>query len=196
MQEDPGWIGFEGASDEALCRLAGSGNVDAGDELARRYIILVRRRARTLLAGAMEMDDLAQEGMLGLVDAMKAYRPERGASFRTFAYRCITNRMLNMVAASGRNPSQVSIENMEGMRVPLSEKQSPNADDPQEILIRQENAFDWMHRAKGRLSGAERETLRLYLGGYTYQEMAASLQCTTKAVDNALQRIRRKLRAV
>ena len=195
MQENPGWIGFEGVSDEALCRLMQDGNVDAGDELARRSIILVRRRARALLAGGLEIDDLAQEGMLGLIDAMKAYRPDRGASFRTFAYRCVTNRMLNLIAASGRNPSQVSFDHI-GNLEPLTEEQIPNAKDPQEILIQQENTFDWIHRARNLLSKTEREALRLYLGGYTYQEMAASLQCTTKAVDNALQRVRRKLRAV
>ncbi|HIT18437.1 MAG TPA: sigma-70 family RNA polymerase sigma factor [Candidatus Fimivivens faecavium] len=195
MQENPGWIGFEGVSDEALCRLMQDGNVDAGDELARRSIILVRRRARALLAGGLEIDDLAQEGMLGLIDAMKAYRPDRGASFRTFAYRCVTNRMLNLIAASGRNPSQVSFDHI-GNLEPLTEEQIPNAKDPQEILIQQENTFDWIHRARNLLSKTEREALRLYLGGYTYQEMAASLQCTTKAVDNALQRVRRKLRTV
>ena len=195
MQENPGWIGFEGVSDEALCRLMQDGNVDAGDELARRSIILVRRRARALLAGGLEIDDLAQEGMLGLIDAMKAYRPDRGASFRTFAYRCVTNRMLNLIAASGRNPSQVSFDHI-GNLEPLTEEQIPNAKDPQEIPIQQENTFDWIHRARNLLSKTEREALRLYLGGYTYQEMAASLQCTTKAVDNALQRVRRKLRTV
>ena len=195
MQENPGWIGFEGVSDEALCRLMQDGNVDAGDELARRSIILVRRRARALLAGGLEIDDLAQEGMHGLIDAMKAYRPDRGASFRTFAYRCVTNRMLNLIAASGRNPSQVSFDHI-GNLEPLTEEQIPNAKDPQEILIQQENTFDWIHRARNLLSKTEREALRLYLGGYTYQEMAASLQCTTKAVDNALQRVRRKLRTV
>ncbi len=195
MQENPGWIGFEGVSDEALCRLMQDGNVDAGDELARRSIILVWRRARALLAGGLEIDDLAQEGMLGLIDAMKAYRPDRGASFRTFAYRCVTNRMLNLIAASGRNPSQVSFDHI-GNLEPLTEEQIPNAKDPQEILIQQENTFDWIHRARNLLSKTEREALRLYLGGYTYQEMAASLQCTTKAVDNALQRVRRKLRTV
>ena len=195
MQENPGWIGFEGVSDEALCRLMQDGNVDAGDELARRSIILVQRRARALLAGGLEIDDLAQEGMLGLIDAMKAYRPDRGASFRTFAYRCVTNRMLNLIAASGRNPSQVSFDHI-GNLEPLTEEQIPNAKDPQEILIQQENTFDWIHRARNLLSKTEREALRLYLGGYTYQEMAASLQCTTKAVDNALQRVRRKLRTV
>ena len=195
MQENPGWIGFEGVSDEALCRLMQDGNVDAGDELARRSIILVRRRARALLAGGLEIDDLAQGGMLGLIDAMKAYRPDRGASFRTFAYRCVTNRMLNLIAASGRNPSQVSFDHI-GNLEPLTEEQIPNAKDPQEILIQQENTFDWIHRARNLLSKTEREALRLYLGGYTYQEMAASLQCTTKAVDNALQRVRRKLRTV
>ena len=195
MQENPGWIGFEGVSDEALCRLMQDGNVDAGDELARRSIILVRRRARALLAGGLEIDDLAQEGMLGLIAAMKAYRPDRGASFRTFAYRCVTNRMLNLIAASGRNPSQVSFDHI-GNLEPLTEEQIPNAKDPQEILIQQENTFDWIHRARNLLSKTEREALRLYLGGYTYQEMAASLQCTTKAVDNALQRDRRKLRTV
>ena len=195
MQENPGWIGFEGVSDEALCRLMQDGNVDAGDELARRSIILVRRRARALLAGGLEIDDLAQEGMLGLIDAMKAYRPDRGASFRTFAYRCVTNRMLNLIAASGRNPSQVSFDHI-GNLEPLTEEQIPNAKDPQEILIQQENTFDWIHRARNLLSKTEREAHRPYLGGYTYQEMAASLQCTTKAVDNALQRVRRKLRTV
>ena len=104
--------------------------------------------------------------------------------------------MLNLIAASGRNPSQVSIDHIENLETPLTEEQIPKAKDPQEILIQQENTFDWMHRARNLLSETEREALRLYLGGYTYQEMAASLQCTTKAVDNALQRVRRKLRAV
>ena len=179
--------------DRTLCGLFAHGNVEAGHLLTERYMPLVRSRAHAFRASGVEADDLVQEGLLGLLYAIRAYDPSYNTSFATFAFTCVTNRMISTVRSVGRNPARLSLQDHssacpEGLSGSLW-------DDPQEILDGREQVERWMVRAQSLLSAFEFNALRLYLSGYAYVEMAASLQATTKAVDNALQRARRKLRA-
>ncbi len=162
--------------------------------LVERYLPLVRSRASALLGSGVEPEDLVQEGLIGLLYAIRAFDARRHVSFSTFAYRCVTNRMLNSIQSAGRSRSALGLEES-GL---LDEQGNPiqHDEDPQEIFIVREQTEHWLRCMAARLSDYEQQALRLYLSGYTYHEMAASLACTTKAVDNALQRARRKLRAV
>ena len=160
--------------------------------LLERYLPLVRSRANAFRQKGVEIDDLVQEGVIGLLYAIRAYDHRLGTSFETFAYICITNRLRTAVAAVGRKLETVSLDSY-----PPSAENAWNItqeDDPQEIIISREQFDRWLQRVDDCLSGFEHQVIRYYLGGYSYQEIARLLQSTTKAVDNALQRARRKLR--
>jgi RNA polymerase sporulation-specific sigma factor len=161
--------------------------------LVEQYLPLVRSRASALMGNGVEPEDLVQEGLIGLLHAIRAFDARRLVSFSTFAYRCITNRMLNSIQAAGK--SRLSFRLEDGALADDPGSPTKQEDDPQEIIIVREQTEQWLHCMAAQLSDFEQQALRLYLSGYTYHEMAASLACTTKAVDNALQRARRKLRA-
>lgn len=156
-----------------------------------RYLPLVRSRANAFRQKGIDTDDLFQEGVIGLIYAMRAFDSSMGASFETFAYVCITNRLKNAVTAAGKISSAESYENA---FLPDELPFEAAREDPQEILISREGVQQWLDNVKNCLSDFEQRAIRLYLSGYSYQEMAASLQSTTKAVDNALWRARKKLR--
>jgi RNA polymerase sporulation-specific sigma factor len=163
-------------------------------QVLERYLPLVRRRANAFRSMGVEPDDLVQEGLIGLLYAARAYQKDHGASFETFAYRCITNRLRTAVIAAGRTPLALRYDG--SLKPGGGELCSTLQQDPEEIFIDREETQRWLDRMSSLLSGFEKQAIWLYLRGYSYQEMAASLQSTTKAVDNALQRARRKLRAV
>lgn len=189
-------MGDKETSDDVLIARMQEGDDAAASRLILRYMPLVRYKAGHLAKRGLERDDLMQEGLIGFLGAVRAYRSDRGSSFATFASHCITNRMLSalsLCASSGK--------------LPLAEDSLPDASqwermlpdvgaDPQEVVIaREENGARWRHMS-GVLSPFEYRTLWLYLGGHTYLEIASLLDSTTKAVDNALVRARKKLRAV
>lgn len=161
-------------------------------QVLERYLPLVRRRAYAFRLMGVEPDDLVQEGLIGLLCAVRAYRMDHGASFETFAYKCITNRLRTAVLAAGRSPWSVGFDDVQACG---EEPRYMLQEAPEEILIGREDTQRWLDRMSSLLSDFEQQAIRLYLRGYSYQETAASLQSTTKAVDNALQRARRKLRA-
>lgn len=160
--------------------------------LLERYLPLVHSRANAFRKKGVETDDLIQEGVIGLLYAIRAYDHKFGTSFETFAYVCITNRLRSAVATASRKLPIVSLDSCppweENFWSPAQEE------DPQEIVINREQYGQWLQRVDICLSGFEHQVIRYYLGGYSYQEIAQLLQSTTKAVDNALQRARRKLR--
>ena len=174
-------------SDLTLCELFMQGDVFAENLLIERYMPLVRKRANSFRAQRVETDDLVQEGLIGLLSAIRAFDLSYGVAFSTFAYRCITNRMLSSVATAGKNHQELILGSYLDGNVMLLQE------DPQKILIDRERFQRWQDIVSKLLSSFEKEAFYLYLSGYTYQEMAASLQSTAKAVDNALQRAKRKL---
>lgn len=152
---------------------------------------LVHSRVNAFRQRGVESDDLFQEGIIGLLNAIRSYRPEYGASFETFAYTCITNRLRSAVFAAGRTARAVSYDEWQNFD---SSIEDAGELDPQEIVANHEEMDRWRQMVRERLSELERQTVGLYLGGYSYEEIAASLHQSIKAVDNALQRARRKLR--
>lgn len=186
-------------NDDALATLAKSGDDTALADLIERYAPLVRVKARGFAKGTLDSDDLFQEGMVALLKAVRNYRSDAQSSFRTFASVCIVNKMLSALTAHMRQKNApmrgyISLDESE-----VSENSlvvSRGQTDPELLVIQSEEAAIRNRCIETLLSPFERQVLRLYLSSYSYDEMSRSLGSTAKAVDNALQRVRRKLRNV
>lgn len=184
-------------SDEELQALAHEGRSEAEDALARRYVRLVRICARPFFLSGGNSEDLIQEGMLGLLYAIREYDPEKSASFHTFAEICIRNHIHSAIRSAARKKHAplndgVSLDDV------LSDDSQPLGAQfiqrsPEEQVLARETEKELMTASAQRLSELEASILSLYLSGLSYQEMAAQTGRDIKAVDNAVQRIRKKL---
>lgn len=188
---------FSGKTDEELASLCAGGSKDAADFLLEKYKPCVRSmsRARFLIGG--DTDDLIQEGMIGLYKAIRDYDPNKEASFRTFAVLCIARQQNTAIESSNRNKnrplnSYVSLSDEEWETAFAKMKE----DSPEKIVIDREATDEAMRRIREALSPMERRVLDLYLQDHDYQEIAKIMQKEPKAIDNALQRIRAKVRKV
>ncbi|MCC8121335.1 MAG: RNA polymerase sporulation sigma factor SigH [Oscillospiraceae bacterium] len=189
------------SSDEALCIQAAAGNRQAEEELVMRYTRLVRACARPFFLVGGDSEDLIQEGMLGLLSAVRSFQGERAVSFRSFAEVCIRRRLISAVrtACSGKHAplnSYISFETPSFDR--FAERTAPmvmglQQRNPEDILISREQLQEYLNTVKGQLSGFEAKVLASFLTGASYQEIAAQVNRSPKSVDNAVQRIRRKL---
>ena len=180
-------------SDEALVLIAQQGNHDALTELVCRYLPLIRHRASSFTGDLTDRDDLIQEGLIALMGAVKTYHPDKGAGFKTYCGVCVQNKMLKELEKRSSKKQQV-MQNY----LPLEELErsglNDDSDDPFWIVAARESRQILMEKAQNLLSALELETLSLYLSGLSYDEIAVQLNLSAKAVDNALQRVRRKLR--
>ena len=189
---------YEERCDEALCDLTSAGDRLAEEVLVQRYSRLVRVCARPFFLAGGDSEDLIQEGMLGLLKAIREFDRGRDTSFRTFSELCIHRRILTAVAAASRNK-----------HAPLNESvpfESPFFDfsselsggpreqgNPEDLLIDLEEHGEQVDHLKGILSSFESAVLDLFLQGFSYQEISRSVRRPVKSVDNAVQRIRRKV---
>ncbi len=189
------------SSDEVLCEAAASGNRIAEEILVMRYNRLVRICARPFFLAGGDSEDLLQEGMLGLLSAIRSFQPDKSAAFRTYAEICIKSRLISAVrsAASGKHSPLNSYISFE---TPSDDGNTDFAsfvavgfpqENPEDLLISREELQERLKAAKGQLSGFEANVLSDYLDGFSYQEIATRVDRSTKSVDNAVQRIRRKL---
>ncbi len=174
-------------SDEALCMLAASGDRVAEEVLVMRYHRLVRICSRPFFLAGGDSEDLMQEAMFGLLKAIREFDPERDVTFQTFAGVCIRNRVRSAVTSASRDK-----------HAPLNNSLPMDAAggvgyDPEESIIDREEHADRLRRLKACLSGLERRILALYLSGLSYEEIGRQVGRSTKSVDNAVQRIRRKV---
>lgn len=178
-------------SDAQLADEVRKGNQAAFEEMTARYQGLISLVASRYSAAGFDHSDFMQEGLLALLSACKAYKAEESkASFRTYAGVCISNRFLSVIrsaATKGTIPFDriVPIEDME-----ISDSNQTN---PETLIIEQESSRLLARLIRDRLSELEMKVLRLYLHGNSYTEIAKRLSTSTKSVDNALQRIRKKL---
>lgn len=193
-------INYSELDDNRLQELAAVGNRQAEERLVVKYMRLVRRCSRPffLVGGAPE--DLIQEGMLGLLSAIRQYDPKQNAAFKTYAELCIKNRLLSAVKTDSRlkhNPLNdgVPLDSLlsEESQIPLLAYTELFRRTPEEQVLARENKMELQQSFKRCLSPMERNVLRLYLDGLSYQEIAEQTGKPIKAVDNAIQRIRRKL---
>ena len=188
-------------SDEELCIQAGAGDSAAEETLVLRYSRLVRICARPFFLAGGDSEDLIPEGMLGLLSAIREYRPDRNARFRTFAELCVRRRIISAVrlAAGGKHSPLnrgVSLEPSlflaDGENTALGTA-FYRLEDPEDTVIHQENLHRLETVIKSKLTSLEAKVLALYLEGLSYTEIAGAVPCSAKSVDNAVQRIRRKV---
>jgi RNA polymerase sporulation-specific sigma factor len=182
-------------TDSQLAALVKDGNSDAFAELTARYIPMIRYKAAPFHSAQLETDDLCQEGLVGLFNAARAYSAANGAAFRTFAGTCIANRMI-MAYRSALSRKNRPLSDF----ISLSDGEYPGLElpsggwDPEMLLASNEGIGQMWEKIRSVLSDRELRVLRLYLGGYSYAEIAGKLSITSKAADNALQRARMKLK--
>lgn len=188
-------------SDEQLIERLRGGDEKLMDYILDKYKPLVRKKANAVFLIGGETDDLIQEGMIGLFKAVRDYDGEKEASFFSFAELCITRQLYKAVEASNRKKhaplnSYVSFYSKAGEEGhSLAETLTTGGmGDPEQIVIDQENLKMFWEKLKERLSGMEREVLDEYLSGLNYQQIAAKMGKSPKTIDNALQRIKMKIR--
>ena len=175
-----------------------SGDAACTDRLLKKYTPLVRSCARSYFLTGGEMEDLMQEGMLALFNAMHAYSPDRGASFSAFASVCIRNRIIDTVKSYGNGRDALD----HSLSEDLSELDDEilmdrlTASDPEDLLIRSEQAGTALCQLRESLTELERSILDDYLSGLPYRDIARKCGRTTKSVDNSVQRIRKKIQAI
>lgn len=185
--------------DNELQRLAASGDRAAEELLAGRYMQLVRVCARPLFLAGGDSEDLSQEGMFGLLSAIREYDPAQGVSFRSFAEHCIRMRLYSAVKSAARlkhlplNDSMPLEQLSDDPSSQLSAAPEMFRRSPEDLVLARESKEELIELCKRRLSRLELQVLDCYLEGLSYRDIAQRLQKDEKSVDNAVQRIRRKL---
>ncbi len=181
------------SSDEALCKAAVEGDGAAEEVLIIRYAVLVRACSRPYFLIGGDSEDLMQEGMLGLLSAIRHYEPDRGTSFRTYAERCIRSRIVSAVRAAARfkhGPLNDSVS-IESPQFDESISAANYLRNPEDLVIIHEITDELV--SSDLLSKLEREVLGYYLQGLSYADIATRSGRKVKSVDNSVQRIRKKL---
>jgi RNA polymerase sporulation-specific sigma factor len=191
--------------DHYLVALAKRGSADAYDRLIRRYRGFVRLKASSYFLLGGDADDLIQEGTVGLYKAIRDYRTDRESSFRNFAELCITRQIITAVKTASRNKHAPLNQYVSFAQSPAASGDSdttleevlpgPISDDPADRVIASEELSSLVDCLGDVLSELESQVLSLYLDGYSYEVVAERLECDTKTVDNALQRVKRKVSA-
>ncbi len=197
---------YDGSTDEELIQELRDGDKDVADYLCNKYKDLVRHNAKSMYILGAEPEDLIQEGMIGLFKAVRDYDPGRDASFLTFANLCVSRQMYKAIQSAGRQKN-----------IPLNNYISLNGDrdedgderpaaalelfadgglSPEQLLIDKENTEALYRNICDELSDFENQVLDLYLTGMNYVQIAGVLGREEKAADNALQRIRAKIKKI
>jgi RNA polymerase sporulation-specific sigma factor len=192
--------------DHYLVALAKDGRPDAYDMIVRRYRGFVRLKASSYFLLGGESDDLIQEGLLGLYKAIRDYRTDRESSFRNFAELCITRQIITAVKTATRNKHTPLNQYVSFSQTPAATGDSettldeilpgPSVHDPVNQVIATEELASLvacLSGVSGVLSDLESRVLSLYLDGHSYEVIGERLECDTKTVDNALQRVKRKV---
>lgn len=182
---------YQEQTDEELIARIRSGETGVTEYLLEKYKPLVKKQARTMYLMGGENEDLIQEGMIGLFRAISTYRQGEG-SFYGFALLCVNRQMYTAVQASARKKHEplnayVSLD---------EEPQMPLEDSPETMLLLQEKEGKREDMIARHLSSLEKKVLALYLEGMSYGQIAEQIGCPEKSVDNAIQRLKKKLKKV
>lgn len=188
-------------ADEDLCAQAAKGDRGAEEALVLRYSRSVRVCARPFFLAGGDSEDLIQEGMLGLLSAIREFQPGRGAKFSTFAELCIRRRIISAVkaAAGGKHTPLNNYVSLDPSLFLADQDFAPfgtayhRQGNPEDVVIHQENLSALEEIIQSRLTSLEVDVLTRYLNGLSYAEIAEEVHRSTKSVDNAVQRIRRKI---
>ena len=193
---------YSSMSDEDIVALCRNGDNVAEEYLLNKYKNFVRSKARSYFLIGADHEDIVQEGMIGLYKAIRDFRPDKLSSFRAFAELCITRQIITAIKTATRQ-KHIPLNSYVSLNKPLYDEESDRtlldviiegrATNPEELIIGQEDLSSINHKIDEVLSGLEQEVLRAYLDGKSYQEIADNLGRHVKSIDNALQRVKRKL---
>jgi RNA polymerase sporulation-specific sigma factor len=189
--------------DLRLVLQARNGDDAALDALIRRYTGFVRLKASSYFLAGGEGDDLIQEGLIGLYKAVRDFRSDKDTSFRSFAELCITRQIITAIKTATRFKHSPLNSYVSFSQAPAGQEEGectlgdalpgPGIDDPAICVISTEELQSLVFCLGTGLSPLESDALKLYLEGRSYEEMAEDLGCDTKTIDNALQRVKRKI---
>lgn len=193
---------LEHLTDEELVEQVHQGNTDALDFLISKYRLFVKAKARSYFLIGADKEDIIQEGMIGLYKAIRDFKEDKLASFRAFAELCITRQIITAIKTATRQKhiplnSYVSLDkpiyDEESERTLMDIITSPISDDPEYLMINRED-YHYLEEKMGEvLSELEQQVLVRYLEGQSYNEISEELDRHVKSIDNALQRVKRKL---
>lgn len=193
---------FDNKKDEEIVMKAKEGNNRAQEYLISKYESFVKTKARSYFLIGADKEDIYQEGMIGLYKSIRDFNPEKLTSFRAFAELCITRQIITAIKTATRQ-KHIPLNTYISLNKPIYEAESDRTlidvlsefkiSNPEDLVIGKEdikNIEDAMERV---LSDLEKEVLQSYLDGKSYQEIASDLDRQAKSIDNALQRVKRKL---
>lgn len=193
---------YEDLTDEGLVELVHQGNAEALDYLITKYRKFVKAKARSYFLIGADKEDIIQEGMIGLYKAIRDFKGDKLASFRAFAELCITRQMITAIKTATRQKhiplnSYVSLDkpiyDEESDRTLMDVITSTESEDPEYLMINREEYSHLEEKISKILSDLEQQVLALYLDGQSYNEISEELNRHVKSIDNALQRVKRKL---
>ncbi len=193
---------FNELTDEAIVEYARDGNTEAAEYLIHKYKNFVRSKARSYFLVGADREDIIQEGMIGLYKAIRDFRQDKQVYFRSFAELCVTRQIITAIKTATRQ-KHIPLNSYVSLNKPIYDEESDrtlmdvltgnHVADPEEMIISREEMEDMESEMTGALSELEMQVLVSYLDGRSYQEIADDLDRHIKSVDNALQRIKRKI---
>ena len=196
------FLDFKDKSDEEIVAQAKSGNNRAQEYLISKYENFVKAKARSYFLIGADKEDIYQEGMIGLYKAIRDFNPEKSTSFKAFAEICVIRQIITAIKTATRQ-KHIPLNTYISLNKPIYEEESERTlldvlagikiTDPEELMISKEQIKYIEEKISKVLSGLELEVLTSYLDGKSYQEIASDLEKHSKSIDNALQRVKRKL---
>lgn len=193
---------YDFKADEDIVEYVRLGDSEALEFLINKYRNFVRAKARSYFLIGAEREDIVQEGMIGLYKAIRDFKGDKLASFKAFAELCITRQIITAIKTATRQ-KHIPLNSYVSLDKPIYDEDSDRTlldvicgsrvCDPEEMIINQEEFFGLEDKMSEILSDLERKVLMLYLDGRSYQEIAVDLDRHVKSIDNALQRVKRKL---
>lgn len=196
------YLEFKDKPDEEIVMEAKTENNRAQEYLISKYENFVKAKAKSYFLIGADKEDIYQEGMIGLYKAIRDYKPERSSSFKAFAEICITRQIITAIKTATRQ-KHIPLNTYVSLNKPIYEEESEKTlldvltglkvSDPEELIISKEQMKYIEEKIAKVLSDLELEVLNSYLDGKSYQEIACDLERHSKSIDNALQRVKRKL---
>ncbi|EAR63703.1 MULTISPECIES: RNA polymerase sporulation sigma factor SigH [Bacillus] len=198
-EEEKNYLQLE---DEEIIELVHRGESEALDYLIQKYRNFVRAKARSYFLIGADKEDIVQEGMIGLYKAIRDFKEDKLSSFKAFAELCITRQIITAIKTATRQ-KHIPLNSYVSLDKPIYDEESDRTlmdvisgakvMDPEELIINQEEFDNIEVKMSELLSDLERKVLALYLDGQSYQEISEELNRHVKSIDNALQRVKRKL---
>ncbi|MGV3024810.1 RNA polymerase sporulation sigma factor SigH [Clostridium thermobutyricum] len=193
---------FDKKSDEEVVLYAKNGNFYAQEYLINKYENFVKSKSKSYFLIGADKEDIYQEGMIGLYKAIRDFNPEKLTSFRAFAELCVTRQIITAIKTATRQ-KHIPLNTYVSLNKPIYEEESERTlldvlaglkiTDPEELVVSQEELVRMEGKIQEALSSLELKVLNSYLDGKSYQEIACDLDRQAKSIDNALQRVKRKL---